>query len=109
MRYPHAVYDIVEAEDAPIGRIVVDTDAERLLLVDIALTPAWRGRGFGTALIGDLCEAARAANLPFRLSVLRANQAAFRLYRRLGFAPLSISSIEVVLEWRASAACVGDA
>jgi ribosomal protein S18 acetylase RimI-like enzyme len=103
-RYPNAAYDIVEAEGASIGRIVADTDDERLLLVDIALVSTWRGRGIGTALIGDLCAAARATNLPLRLSAHRANDAALRLYRRLGFAPLSVSPLEVVLEWRASGA-----
>ena len=53
--------------------------------IDIALLPAFRGRGIGSALITGLFAEADGALLPVRIHVEHANPAQ-RLYQRLGFA-----------------------
>lgn len=53
----------------------------------LAIAPASRGQGFGTTLVRELCRRG-GANLgvrSFSLFVVRENERAFRLYRRLGF------------------------
>ena len=53
--------------------------------VSIAVDPAFRGRGVGTALLDALCERARGDGLPaLSLSVERDNPAR-RIYERRGF------------------------
>jgi ribosomal protein S18 acetylase RimI-like enzyme len=103
-RYPQALFDIVHCDDAPIGRIVFDRGVAAFTLVDIALLPAWRGRGIGMALIAALCGAAREAGRPVRLSVSLGNPDARRLYQRLGFVVIAGSGTDVQLEWRPSGA-----
>lgn len=84
--------------DLPSYALVDDTGAlagfgqyyrrlDRCHLARLAIAPDARGRGCGTALIGELCAAGRPALgvTGDSLFVLDHNQAAYRLYRRLGF------------------------
>ena len=68
----------------PVGRLYVDVDDERVLIVDIALLPEHRGRGIGSALLAGVLAEADRRRLPTRLHVEPDNRAQ-RLYRRLGF------------------------
>ncbi len=98
-RYPDGRFDLIECSGVPIGRVVTDLSREALTLVDLALLPAWRGRGCGTTLIRSLQDEARAAGVPLRLSVLRSNVAARRFYERLGFAPVGATDTHMVMGW----------
>lgn len=83
--YPQAVWEIVELEQAPVGRMIVLRGEESITLVDIALLGEHRGKGIGGSLVRELLQRGRDENLPVRLQVLKTNPAA-RLYQRLGFA-----------------------
>ncbi|MGB6175887.1 MAG: GNAT family N-acetyltransferase, partial [Methylocella sp.] len=98
--YPDARFEIVECDGAPIGRIVTARTPDALLIVDIALVAAWRGRGIGASLVYGVLIDARAAGLPVRLSVSANNGPALRFYLRLGFKPIERSAIDIRLEWR---------
>jgi ribosomal protein S18 acetylase RimI-like enzyme len=77
---------IVEHEGAPVGRFYVERTPAQLHLVEISLLTAWRGKGFGGALIGMLQDEVRAGGARrVVLSVDRTNFGARRLYQRLGF------------------------
>jgi ribosomal protein S18 acetylase RimI-like enzyme len=102
-QFSKARFDIIELDGMAIGRIVVDRTGDRLHLVDIALVPQQRNHGIGTAILGALMAEAREARLPLRLHVATANEAALRLYRRLGFAVVATTPIYLELEWRATA------
>lgn len=55
-------------------------------LAHLAVNPSWRGRGFGSALVGHLLDTARSlARNPVILDVATTNPDAQRLYQRLGF------------------------
>ena len=81
----------------------MDRSGGVLHIVDQALMPRWRNRGLGTAIMTALMQEAAANGLPLRLSVMSGNNAAIRLYRRLGFVPVSTEPPSIGMEWRAAA------
>lgn len=99
--HPAARFDIVEAGGAPVGRIVTELAPDALLIVDVALRKAARGRGTGTVVLQEICAEAAAAGVPVRLRVLATNVDAQRLYRRLGFAEVTRTEVDLTMERRA--------
>lgn len=99
-RFPHACFEIVTMDGAPIGRLVIDRSGAVLTVVDIALLPAWRGRGIGTCLMRQVMDEAKAARVAVHLSVRAGNGAARRLYERLGFEPRAGATLDVEMDWR---------
>lgn len=88
-----------KGEDAqPIGRILVLRAKGAIELIDIALLLEHRNRGIGTALVRELIEEARQSNAAVRLQVLRHNEGAIRLYRRLGFDVVSEDDMRYQME-----------
>lgn len=75
---------IVVVDGIDAGRIYLGEADGMLLLVDLALLPAFRGRGVGGALMDDVLARAAAKGLPVRLHVEKDNPA-LAWYRRLGF------------------------
>ncbi len=85
--YAAADFMVIEHPDGPVGRYYLLREAPAHLVVDISLFAAWRGQGIGAALLRASQEDARAAGRGMRLHVVHDNQAARRLYERLGFVP----------------------
>jgi GNAT superfamily N-acetyltransferase len=52
--YPDAKLQIILAVDRPAGRLYVNHGAEEIRLMDLALLPAYRGRGIGSSLLDAL-------------------------------------------------------
>jgi ribosomal protein S18 acetylase RimI-like enzyme len=99
--YPEAEYLVISAaNDGPIGRLTRAQRADSLALVDIALLPAFRGRGAGTWAIRRLQQEAAARAVPLVLHVDKASPA-FALYRRLGFAVVSEDGMRYGMRWAA--------
>jgi len=89
-RFPVAETCIVECAGAAVGRLVVTLgqppEGTTLHLVDITLAAAARNRGIGSDVIESLARTGHAlCATRFTLLVLRSNEAALRLYQRLGF------------------------
>src|SRR4051812_49075557 len=82
--FPDAQFQIILRQGERVGWMVIHRSPTELRVVDLALLPAHRSCGIGSALLKDLLADARRAALPVRLHVLKANRAA-RLYTRLGF------------------------
>ncbi|MDM5179576.1 GNAT family N-acetyltransferase [Massilia sp. DJPM01] len=101
--FPQAEHAIVECGGQPLGRLVTDTDRERVHLVDLALLPAARARGHGSAVLRALQAWAAGQGLPLRLSVSHANAAAARLYARLGFCIVASDALQQRMQWQAEA------
>jgi GNAT superfamily N-acetyltransferase len=98
--YPGLAESVIEVGGQPVGRLAVQRDGTAVLLVDIALLPAYRGRGTGTLLLRRLRDEAAAARLPLRLQVGRGNPAR-RLYQRLGLrASAGTDPVRIAMEWR---------
>jgi len=99
--YPATDFAVLEKDGAPAGRLYVDRQATKLLVIDIALLPEWRGHGTGTALMQAVCAEARAANKKVSIAVEKFNPAQ-NLYRRLGFRETADEGVYWVMEWRAA-------
>ena len=82
-QFPHARGFIVQDKDEPVGHLLFDEENTGLHIIDLALLPQWRGQGIGTSLLLHLAGAAVPRGLS--LSVAGGNEAARRLYARLGF------------------------
>jgi GNAT superfamily N-acetyltransferase len=104
--YPHARFDLVESGGSPVGRYLVATGPDAVEVLDIALTPAARGRGLGTMLLRWQQSRSAACGRTMILMV-EPGSPAERLYRRLGFHLRTDGELHRELVWRAEA--VGEA
>jgi ribosomal protein S18 acetylase RimI-like enzyme len=83
--YPDAVSEVIEVDGQNAGWIVVVTMPHEVRLVEIMVAAEFRGRGIGSAAIGEVLAAAESAGKPVLLNVNVMNSRAIRLYERLGF------------------------
>jgi ribosomal protein S18 acetylase RimI-like enzyme len=100
-QFPGAEHSILLLEWQPVGACYVSRTEEEIRLVDVALMPAYRGGGRGTAVLRALQEEAQASGRPLRLSVDVSNAGARRLYERLGFEEVDRSPTHLEMAWRA--------
>jgi ribosomal protein S18 acetylase RimI-like enzyme len=89
---------VCDGEDA--GLLHVERDRANIFLANIQILPVFQGRSLGTAVIRSILAEAEASGRPVRLQVLRINQAARRLYERLGFAVLNETDSHTRMIWR---------
>ena len=92
--YPQAIYQVIEWNGIPVGRLTLDQTEQTTRLVDIALLPEFRNRGLGAALISAL----QSQNRKINLHVLKSNPA-LNLYQRLGFVFKSEDALHFEMEW----------
>lgn len=78
--------DVIRCDGVDVGFVVVEDHGDLWWIEMIAIAPAHRGKGIGTAVLEELIED---APVPLQLSVLRANPRARALYERLGFQVIS--------------------
>jgi ribosomal protein S18 acetylase RimI-like enzyme len=98
-QFPRADFTIIQHHGVPIGRLYVDRRADEMRGIDIALLPAYRRAGIGTAILRGLLAEAASEGKPFRIHVAKLNRAQ-RLYERLGFTTLDDDGAYRVMEWR---------
>ncbi|HWQ33414.1 MAG TPA: GNAT family N-acetyltransferase [Blastocatellia bacterium] len=89
---------IILLGERPVGRITVIRTEPEIRLADVALLPADRNSGLGSALIRELQAETAATNRPLRLHVLVSSPAG-RLYERLGFSAVSSDGMYRLMEW----------
>jgi ribosomal protein S18 acetylase RimI-like enzyme len=82
--YDDAAFDVIEVDGEPAGRLYVHRGPSEIRIVDIALAPAFRGRGLGTRLLRALIAEAEDGGRKLSIHV-EVNNPARRLYERLGF------------------------
>jgi ribosomal protein S18 acetylase RimI-like enzyme len=95
--YDAATFDVIEVDGEPAGRLYVHRGPREIRIVDIALTPAYRGRGLGTGLLQGLIAEAAGGGLTLSVHVEMGNPAR-RLYERLGFRPAGEHGPYVLME-----------
>jgi ribosomal protein S18 acetylase RimI-like enzyme len=97
--YPHAEYQIIQHENIPIGRLIVDRSNGSMLIIDIALLPEYRNAGIGTTIIQQLMVEAAVIHQPIVLRVEFFNPA-IKLYSRLGFVKTREINIYYEMIWQ---------
>ena len=100
--YPDADRLVIMRGFEPAGRLYVGRDEVSHCVIDIALLPAHRGQGFGTALMRDLMDEAGRAGKTLSIHVEKFNPA-LRLYQRLGFETAEDQGIYDLMRWRRDA------
>jgi ribosomal protein S18 acetylase RimI-like enzyme len=82
--YTGATFDVIQVGGEPAGRLYVARWPDEFRIIDIALLPAYRNAGIGSAILKDLLAEADRAGKPVTIHVEKMNPA-LRLYQRLGF------------------------
>ncbi len=98
--FPKSQNSVILSGEAPIGQIWIDRNGGQILLVDIALLPAYRGTGIGSGLVEGLIAEARQSGLPLICSVATNNPGSLRFHQRLGFAIVAEDPMYYELEYR---------
>ena len=98
LHYPTCERNIIEKDGQPVGRLWIDEWRDQLRLVDIALTPEWRGSGIGSMLLGDVLARGAKAGKPVTIHVEGFNPA-LRLYERLGFVKVDTNGVYFLMKW----------
>lgn len=89
-------YQVIVVNGRDVGAILVEWGSDDVFLADIEIMAEWRGRGLGSAVLGDILAAARRRGQPVRLQVLQGNPAR-RLYERLGFEAIGETATHVTM------------
>lgn len=76
---------IVEIKAHPVGILETQGSEHRVFISNLWISETWRSKGLGSAIIRNLAERARQNGKHLELTVLTSNNAARRLYERLGF------------------------
>jgi ribosomal protein S18 acetylase RimI-like enzyme len=97
-QFADAAFQVVECNGTPAGRLYVGRWPEEIRIIDISLLPAYRNRGIGGWLIGQLLDEAAGARKRVSIHVEH-NNPALRLYTRLGFSPVADEGVYLRMEW----------
>jgi ribosomal protein S18 acetylase RimI-like enzyme len=95
--YPQADRRLILMDGQAVGRLYVDRGSSEVRVIDVALLPAFRGRGVGTRLLRQVLDEAHTSDRPVSIHVERANPA-LRLYQRLGFRLREDKGVYLLLE-----------
>jgi ribosomal protein S18 acetylase RimI-like enzyme len=95
--YRGATLDVIEVDGQQAGRLYVHRAPRDIRIMDIALAPAFRGRGIGSGLLRRLISEAEASGRTLSIHV-EGNNPARRLYERLGFRPVGEHGVYLLLE-----------
>lgn len=93
----HAVIHVDEQPAGCLCRIVLP---DHIWIAEIQLLPTFQGRGIGTEILKQLMNEAAHSAISVRLQVLKANDRALTLYRRLGFRVTSESETHFQMQWQ---------
>ena len=100
--YRDATFEIILADGLPCGRLYLNRGANEIRIVDITLLPAFRGRGWGTAILRDIHTQAIATHASVTIHVEHTNPARC-LYDRLGFEIVIDKGMHLLMRWTSAA------
>jgi GNAT superfamily N-acetyltransferase len=100
-----ATHSIILAQGQPAGRLVFWENGAEIHLAELAVAPAFRGLGIGSAVIDTLKAKAQQTRRPLRLHVEKYHlRQPRKFYQRLGFVLLEDRQTHLLMEWDAKRA-----
>ena len=90
-------FDVILVDCVPAGRLIVHRGERDVRIVDVALMPAFRGKGVGSGLLRALLDDSDAVGRSVSIHVEHDNPA-LRLYERLGFVKVSEQGISWLMQ-----------
>lgn len=109
-RFPSAKTLIAMVDEKPAGQMMVHDDGTALHIVDVAVAPCLRGRGYGAALVRQVQAQARSDHRQaVTLSVDPQNQRALRFYLALGFETVETHPVQCRMAWHPRTSAVDEA
>lgn len=90
---------VIEVDDRIAGYLQVLDRGSPIYVQNIAIAPAFQGKGVGTMILKGLQSKAAARKLPIHLGVFRTNTPAQRLYERLGFRKIGETPTHIQMAW----------
>lgn len=100
--FPTAQQLVIESNQQPLGRLVVDWGDKDIRVVDIAVVTSVRRSGVANAVLRALQHAAAAEGLRLSLAVAISNAPAQALYHGLGFQREQQDALFDQLVWQAT-------
>ena len=97
--FPDARYFVLEHGGESIGRIVLNSSAAEMRVVDIAIAPGARRRGHARKVLRALQQDAERDGGALALRVRRDNVEARALYQSLGFVEVAADEIAIQMRW----------
>ncbi|GHA13528.1 N-acetyltransferase GCN5 [Arenicella chitinivorans] len=97
-QFKDAEFSIVTQGGRNIGRLYVDRRPNEIRIIDIALLPKHRGRGYGDAILRHVMQIAARDGLPVTIHVEK-NNPAMRLYKKLGYTLLEDQGVYDLMQW----------
>lgn len=85
MMMPGTWLTIARIDAAPLGFALVRSVLDECELLLLAVSPLWRGRGVGEALLTDSLKTARRRGITSMNLEVRASNSAIKLYEKSGF------------------------
>lgn len=95
--YSSSQFDIILADGHRVGRLYVDRRDDEIRIVDIALLPDHRSKGYGSYFLLQLLEEGRKKQVPIRIHVEH-NNPALSLYKRMGFKQIDTNGVYLLME-----------
>jgi GNAT superfamily N-acetyltransferase len=96
--YADADFLVIVEQGRPVGRLYIRCTGKEIRVIDLAVLPAFRNRGIGASLLGDILARASTQGVPVTIHVERMNPA-LRLYGRLGFVIAEDKGVYLFLRW----------
>ncbi|XOV78789.1 MAG: GNAT family N-acetyltransferase [Aestuariibacter sp.] len=96
---PDAMDYIIDRQGTRIGKVTIDFGKNVAHIVDLVLTKAVRGKGYGKSIIQAFQYVAHKQSLPVCLSVEKQNTLAKNLYLSLGFATEEQTATHEFMYW----------
>ena len=97
-----AATSVIEVDGRIAGYIQLRESESEIYVQNIAISPAFQGKGIGSQLLGNLQSKAQARMVPVCLGVFQTNRLAQNLYERLGFRVVGETRTHVEMRWEPS-------
>ena len=99
--HPQANHDLICLADAPVGRLYLDRQAERLHILDITVLPQHRNMSIGSFVLRQILDEASTSRKPVTIYVETFNPSV-RLFERLGFQRDQETGLHFLMKWSAA-------